>query len=87
MNVTVDGQPLDPRFDLKRLSNGGFEWTFEGDAPGQLALAILADHLGDDQKALAHHQAYMRAVIADLDNEWEITSVDIENTLNAMGHS
>ena len=45
--VTVDDQPLNPRFDLKKFSPAGFEWTYEGDGPRQLALAILADHLGE----------------------------------------
>jgi hypothetical protein len=47
--VTVDGKPLPPRLDLKALSKAGFEWTYEGAGPAQLALALLADHLGDDQ--------------------------------------
>ena len=51
--VTVDGRKLDPRFDLKRLSPTGFEWTYVGNGPAQLALALLADHLGDDARALA----------------------------------
>jgi Family of unknown function (DUF6166) len=46
--VTVDGQPLAPREDLRRLSATGFGWTYEGAGPAQLALALLADHLGDD---------------------------------------
>jgi len=83
--VTVDDKPLNPRHDIKHLSDGGFEWTFEGDAPAQLALAILADHLNDDQKALALYKAYMRDVIANLDNDWEITSADIAKTLETIG--
>lgn len=31
--VTVDGTLLDPRWDLKRYSPVGFEWTYEGDGP------------------------------------------------------
>ena len=31
--VTVDGRPLDPRYDLKRLSQTGFEWTYAGAGP------------------------------------------------------
>ena len=31
--VTVDGAPLDPRFDMQRFSPMGFEWTYEGDGP------------------------------------------------------
>jgi hypothetical protein len=79
--VTVDGRKLDPRFDLKRLSPAGFEWTYEGAGPAQLALALLADHLGDDQRALAHHEAFMREVIADLDNAWRLSSDDIDAAL------
>ena len=44
--VTVDGKPLPPRYDLKRLSPAGFEWTYEGAGPAQLSLALLADHFG-----------------------------------------
>jgi hypothetical protein len=83
--VTVDGKPLDPRFDLKRLSPTGFEWTYEGNGPAQLALALLADHLGDDAKALRLYEPFMRAVVADLDNSWELTSAEIDATLRALG--
>jgi hypothetical protein len=82
--VTVDGRPLDPRYDLKRLSPTGFEWTYEGAGPAQLALALLADHLGDDAKALALHDPFMRAVVAELDNSWELTSGDIDVALTGM---
>jgi hypothetical protein len=83
--VTVDGRKLDPRLDLKRLSRAGFEWTYEGAGPAQLARALLADHLGDDQRALQHHEAFMREVIADLDNAWRLTSEDIDVALTRIG--
>jgi hypothetical protein len=83
--VTVNGKKLDPRFDLKRLSPTGFEWTYEGSGPAQLALALLADHLGDDARALQLYQPFMRAVVADLDNSWELTSADIDAALAALG--
>ena len=82
--VTVDGKPLDPRFDLKRLSPTGFEWTYEGNGPAQLALALLADHLGDDARALRLYQPFMRAVVTDLDNSWELTSAEIDAALKAI---
>ena len=47
LKVTVDGDPLDERYDVKQFTSWGFEWTYEGAEPQQLALAILADHLGD----------------------------------------
>lgn len=79
--VTVDGAPLDPRLDLGTLSQNGFEWSYEGPEPAQLALAILADHWGDDARALEHCNAFMRAIVANFDNEWEMTSADIEAAL------
>ena len=79
--VTVEGKPLPPRYDLKRLSATGFEWTYEGAGPAQLALALLADHFGDDNKALALYERFMRRVVADLDNSWEVTSADIDAAL------
>ena len=79
--VTVDGKPLPPRYDLRRLCSTGFEWTYRGAGPAQLALALLADHLGDDNRALALSDAFMRRVIAELDNSWELTSADIDVAL------
>ena len=79
--VTVDGAPLDPRFELRRFSPMGFEWTYEGDGPRQLALALLCDHLGDPDRALALSEAFMRDVVAELDNAWVLTSADIDAAL------
>ncbi len=59
----------------------GFEWTYEGDGPRQLALALLADHLGDDQKALALTETFMREVVSVLDNAWRLTSEEIDAAL------
>jgi len=84
--VTVDGKPLPPRQDLKRLSATGFEWTYEGAGPAQLALALLADHLGDDGRALALYEAFMIRVVAELDNSWELNSADIEAALAGLGN-
>lgn len=84
-HVLVDGRDLDPRFDLKRLSPAGFEWTYEGAGPAQLALALLADHLGDDTRALAAHQAFMRRVVAFLPNDWTLSAAEIETALTESG--
>lgn len=83
--VTVDGEPLDPRTDIKTLSSSGFEWGYEGGGPGQLALAVLADHFGDDSKALALFASFRGNVIATLDNEeWVLTSDRIEAALQGV---
>ena len=47
VKVTVDGGPLDPRLQVREFTRNGFEWSYEGPEPRQLALALLADHLGD----------------------------------------
>lgn len=82
--VTVDGKPLDPRYDLRRLSATGFEWTYEGAGPAQLALALLCDHLGDDAQALALYGPFMREIVAELDNSWELTGADIDAALAGL---
>jgi hypothetical protein len=81
--VTVDGAPLPPRHDIRRFSRE-FEWTYEGDGPRQLALALLADHLGDDAKALALTEGFMRSVVAELDNAWALTSAEIDAALASL---
>ena len=82
--VTVDGQPLDPRYDLKRLTSTGFEWTYEGQGPAQLALALLADHLGDEEPALALCEPFMRAIVANFGNEWELTEEDMVEAVASL---
>ena len=79
--VTVDGEPLDPRFDLKRYCEAGFEWTYVGDGPRQLALALLADHFGDDARAMEAHETFVVEIIANLDNSWRLTSADVAKAL------
>ena len=81
VQVLADGAPLDPRTDLKRFTARGFEWTYEGVEPAQLALALLAHHLGDDAKAINLCDAFMRSIIANLNNEWELTAADIDKAL------
>lgn len=82
--VTVDGDPLDQRLDLRRYSGNGFEWTYEGAESRQLALAILADHLGDAERALALVEPFMREVVANFDNTWEMTSGDVDAAIEAL---
>ncbi len=84
IKVDVDGRRLDERYDIQRFTNGGFEWTYEGDEPRQLAIALLAEHLGDDGKALELSEAFMKAKIADLDNDWTLSTEDIDSILNEM---
>lgn len=83
--VTVDGGPLQPRLDLHKHSPTGFEWGYGGSGPAQLALAILADHLSDDEEALNLYQRFKWRIIAELPyKRWTLTSEEIDRTLQTI---
>jgi hypothetical protein len=75
--VTVDGDRLPEHYEVKQFTNRGFEWTYEGTSPQQLALAILFDFSGDKNRAVALSGPYMKDVIANLDNDWQLTGDDV----------
>jgi hypothetical protein len=81
--VTVcDGQKselLPLRLDLFNHSPTGFSWGYGGSGPAQLALALLADALGDDDQAIRLHQAFKFKVVACWPEEerWWITAEQI----------
>ena len=82
--VTADDEPLDERLDIRRYSENGFEWTYDGAESRQLALAILADHLGDAERALSLVEPFTREVVANFDNTWEMTSDDVTAAVEAL---
>jgi hypothetical protein len=83
--VTVDGRPLTEHYEVKRFTKIGFEWTYEGDSPRQLALAILVDYLGDNDRAVRLSEPFMKEIVANLDNDWRLTGADIDAAIRAMG--
>ena len=82
--VTVDGQPLPEHYEVKRFTRFGFEWTYEGESPQQLALAILVDYLGDDEMAIRLSKPFMARVIANLDNDWQLSTSDVDAALRGL---
>ena len=84
--VTVDGRRLNPRLDLYNHSPTGFEWGYGGSGPAQLALAILADHLNDDEAAFNLHQRFKWAVVAAFRPRrgWTLTSGEIDDVLQIL---
>lgn len=82
--VTVDGEPLATHSETKCYSRGGFEWSYEGPEPSQLAYAMLVDHLGDPVEAERLQGRFMKAVVANFQNEWEMTSGDIDRVLQTL---
>lgn len=84
IQVTVDGTPLPQCTEIAQYSENGFEWSYEGESPLQLALALLVDHLGDAEAAKASAKPFMRAVVANFNNDWEMNSSDIDLALTAL---
>lgn len=83
--VTVDGQPLNARLDLRNHSPTGFEWGYGGSGPAQLALALLADHLSDDKEAVRLHQEFKRSIVAGLPfRMWTLTSLEIRRAVEQL---
>ena len=84
-DVTVNGRPLNPRLDLWNHSPTGFEWGYGGSGPAQLALAILADHLADDDEALSLHQDFKHAIVATLPYPgWTLTDERIQEAVRTL---
>ena len=86
--VTVDDRPLNPRFDLWNHSPTGFEWGYGGSGPAQLALALLADCIGNDEQATELHQEFKRKVVANLEGRgWTMTSHEIHAWVKTLTKS
>ncbi|MDP6344179.1 MAG: DUF6166 domain-containing protein [Alphaproteobacteria bacterium] len=84
VTVTVDGQPLDPRLDLRDFQASGFEWGYEGSGPSQLALAILAEHAGPEA-ALGGYRDFMQVIVAELEgDEWTLTGEEIDRRIGQV---
>ena len=81
--VTVDGAPLPAHYEVKQFTKRGFEWTYEGTSPRQLALAILFDYTADRRRAVALSEPFMKDVVANLDNDWRLTGEQIESFLRS----
>ena len=82
----IDGngerKPLNPRQELRNHSPTGFEWGYGGSGPAQPALAILAEHLGDDDAALNLYQDFKWACIAQIRGaNWSLSSEEIDSSL------
>lgn len=82
--VTCGRQQLPPRHDL-RSYGPVFDWDASEAGPSQLALALLADYLGDDQRALDLHQDFRRKVIRGLPAAgWVLGPEQIEPALREI---
>jgi hypothetical protein len=84
--VDEDGhcRGLDPRRDLRNHS-AEFNWGYGGSGPAQLALALAADVLGDDDRALAVYQRLKFRLIGRLPDEgWSLSEDRIRAAIEAI---
>lgn len=88
---TVDA--LNPRHDLAQHSLTGFSWGYGGSGPLQLSLAICADLLGDDARALATYKRFCeievsqwekcKAFVLNAEAAWEVITIIEEERAEA----
>lgn len=88
VSVTVKNgrkRKLRQRLDLSNHSPSGFEWGYGGSGPAQLALALLADVLADDERALRLHQHFKFKVVGGLPHEgWSLTEPEIRAVIERI---
>ena len=82
---------LPPRTDLFKRCATGLDWGYAGNGPAQCALALLADALRDDLRAVRVHWGFHCNVVAALPRhlQWQLTREQVvasvqkieENTL------
>ena len=84
LRVTVNGDLLPDHSHVKKFTDYGFEWSYEGASPQQLALAILTDFLEDSDEAIRLSEPFMKTVIANLDNDWILTGSQVSEALNEI---
>jgi hypothetical protein len=73
------GRALPPRTDLFKHCDTGLDWGYSGSGPKQCALAMLADALGDDLRAVCVHGGFHFYVIAALPRHlpWHLTDAEV----------
>ena len=82
--VTADGKRLDEHYEVKRFTTYGFEWTYEGESPQQLALAILVDHLTNNERAIRLSEPFMKSIVANFDNDWVLKGDEIDRAVKEI---
>ena len=80
-SVWVEGDALPSRTDLRPFAKD-FDWGDAGDGAAQLALALAADHLRDDQAALAAYERLKAVVVVRLSwHSWVLSEDEVARAL------
>jgi hypothetical protein len=78
-------RPLALRHDLRNHSPTGPEWGYAGSGPAQLALALAADVLGDDERAQDVYQQLKFKLIGRLPKEgWTLAEDTLRSAITAI---
>ena len=86
--VTVDGEPLDLRLDVRRHHPSGPDWGYYGTGPAQLALAILLTAGAERETAERHYQTFKNCCIARIRHRcWTLDLRDVRRWLESAAHS
>jgi len=77
--VLRDGTGLSPKpsQEIYNHSPDGFNYSYGGSGPAQLALALLLDVTGDRDLSCRYHQTFKWHFVAGWGEEWSITSEEI----------
>jgi hypothetical protein len=80
---------LAPRTDLFRHCATGLDWGYSGGGPKQCALAILADALGDDLRAVLLHGGFHFYVVAALPRHlpWHLAERQVIAIVEEIEHT
>lgn len=80
---TLNGKPFDPAPSqkIRNHSPDGFAWGYNGSGPHQLALGILLEETDDAEFAQKHYVQFLKDIVSRLDNDFRITSADLEPLL------
>jgi hypothetical protein len=76
---------LNPRHDLRNHSPTGLKWGYSGSGPAQLALALAADVLRDDERAQEIYQRLKFRLVGGLPHEgWVLTERQVLAAIHAV---
>jgi hypothetical protein len=77
-------RPLDPRRDLLKYADH-FDWGYAAAPPMQLALAILADCLGDDEAARKLHHNFLWVYVSSWAHDgFAVTAAEVRAAVNRL---
>ena len=76
--VYFDGIELNPRYDIFNLTRDGFDWGYNGTAPMQLSVAMLAQTTSIKNAKRYKSQFMLEKLVKLPKNRWSITVAEIK---------